>query len=117
MIYSQKRIFDYLAANPLGVDVRVGDVDNLNGKDYLFYNILYDTLIGSDNRGVYKTRINITVATRDFANRKTLTDYLKEFLNLSVTYGVSEGFEYYTAVCECDVLLCEGDDPDGENQP
>lgn len=105
MVYTQKEIYEYLLANPLGVEVAIGDVPDLNGQDYIFFNYLNDTLIGSDDRGVYRTDINITVATRDFERRKTLVDYVKNFLNVSVQYQRYEEYEYYAAICECGVLM------------
>ena len=59
MIYTQKEIYDYLLANPLEVDVSVGDVEDLNGKDYIFLDYTSDNLISSDNRGVYQTYLQI----------------------------------------------------------
>lgn len=107
MIYTQKEIYDYLLLNPLNVDVAVGDVESLNGKDYLFFDYIDDVLISSDDRGVYKTSIQITVATRDFANRRTLVNYIKDFLNVAVNYDKATDFEYFLARCTCEVLMYE----------
>ena len=105
MVYTQKQIFDYLVANPLGVEVHVGALEDMNGQDYIFYNPLYDTLLGSDDRGVYRSRLQITVATRDFEDNKTLVNYVKDFFNVSVNYDKSYEFEYYLTRCECGVLM------------
>ena len=107
MIYTQKEIYDYLLANPLGIDVSVGDVKNLNGGDYLFLDFTNDELIGSDNRGCYQSYIQVTVATRDFEDRKTLVKYVKDFLNVSVMYEKAIDFEYFVARCTCGVLMHE----------
>lgn len=107
MIYTQKEIYDYLLANPLGIDVSVGDVKNLNGGDYLFLDFTNDELIGSDNRGCYQSYIQVTVATRDFEDRKTLVNYVKDFLNVSVMYEKAIDFEYFVARCTCGVLMHE----------
>jgi hypothetical protein len=107
MIYTQKEIYDYLLANPLGIDVSVGDVKNLNGGDYLFLDFTNDELIGSDNRGCYQSYIQVTVATRDFEDRKTLVNYVKDFLNVSVMYEKAIDFEYFVARCTCGVLIHE----------
>lgn len=107
MIYTQKQIYDYLRANPLGVEVSVGDVKNLNGGDYIFLDYTNDNLIGYDNRGTYQNYIQITTATRDFEDRKTLVKYIKQFLNVSVTYEKAIDFEYFVARCECGVLMHE----------
>lgn len=105
MIYTQEMIYDYLLANPLNVDVSVGDVEDLNGKDYLFLDYTDDQLISYDDKGAYQTHIQITVATRDFENRKTLVDYIKSYLNVSVTYEKAIDFEYFLARCVCGVLI------------
>lgn len=105
MIYSQKDIYDYLSANPLNTIVAVGDVEDLNGRDYIFLDYTGEQLIGSDNRGCYKTSIQVTVATRDFENRKILVDYVKQLTNFSITYEKDIDFEYYVARCTCEVLM------------
>lgn len=107
MIYTQKEIYDYLLANPLGIDVSVGDVKNLNGGDYLFLDFTNDELIGSDNSGCYQSYIQVTIATRDFEDRKTLVKYVKDFLNVSVMYEKAIDFEYFVARCTCGVLMHE----------
>lgn len=109
MIYTQKEIYDYLTANPLNVGVSVGDVKNLNGGDYIFLDFTNDNLIGSDDRGVYQSYIQITVATRDFEDRKTLVNYVKQYLNVSVNYEKDIDFEYFLGRCECGVLMHEED--------
>ena len=112
MIYTQKEIYDYLVANPLGVNVSIGDVENLNGKDYIFLDYTNETLISSDNDAVYQTYLQITVATRNFVNRKTLVEYVKQYLNVLVDYDKSFEFEYYVARCTCGVLMYENEELD-----
>lgn len=107
MIYSQKDIYDYLCANPLAIDVSVGDVKNLNGGDYIFLDYTNDELIGYDDRGDYQSYIQITIATRDFEDRKTLVKYVKQLLNVSVMYEKAMDFEYFVARCTCGVLMHE----------
>ena len=109
MIYTQKQIYDYLRANPLNVDVSVGDVENLNGGDYIFLNFTNDELMGSDDRGTYQSYIQVTIATRDFRNRKTLVGYVKNYLNVAVTYEMAVDYEYFVANCTCGVLMYEDD--------
>ena len=107
MIYTQKQIYDYLVANPLGVNVSIGDTENLNGEDYLFLDYTNDALISSENRGVYQSYIQITLATLNFSNRKKLVEYVKQFLTVSIDYDKSFEFEYYVARCTCGVLMYE----------
>lgn len=109
MIYSQSDIYQYLLANPLGVTVEVGDVADLNGKDYIFFDYTNDDLISYDNRGTYQNYIQITVATRDFEDRKTLVNYVKDYLNVTVTYEKAIDFEYWVARCTCGILMYEDD--------
>lgn len=107
MIYSQAEIFDYLKQNPLYVEVNVGDIDDMNGKDYIFFDYVSDSLLGSDNRGVYQTYVQITIATRDFEKRKILVDYVKRLFNVEVTYEKAVDFEYYIARMNCGILMNE----------
>lgn len=107
MIYTQHQIYEFLHANPLGVDVSVGDVKNLNGGDYIFFDVTNDNIIGYDDNGCYQTYLQITIATRDFENRKTLVKYVKQLLNVTVSYEKAIDFEYFIARCECGVLMYE----------
>ena len=107
MIYTQKQVYDYLLLNPLNVNVAVGDVSDLDGRDYLFLSYTNDEIIGADNKATYQTFIQITVATRDFEDRKTLVNYVKDLLNVTVTYEKAIDFEYYVARCNCGVLMYE----------
>lgn len=107
MIYTQKDIYDYMCANPLGIDVSVGDVKNLNGGDYIFLDYTNDELISYDDEGTYQSYIQVTIATRDFEDRKTLVRYVKNYLNVSVMYEKAIDFEYFVARCTCGVLMHE----------
>lgn len=104
---TQKDIYDYLSANPLGVAVHVGDLEDLHGNDYIFLDFLSDDLIGFDNGGIYKTEIQITVVTKDFENRKVLTQYVKDKFNVSVSYETSDEFLYFLARCRTEAILYE----------
>ena len=107
MIYSQKDIFDYLSANPLGTRVAVGDVSNVNGSDYIFLSFTNEGLISYDNGATYQTYIQITVATRDYEDRRKLVDYVKDYLTVTITYDKAIDFEYFLARCTCGVLMHE----------
>lgn len=102
---TQKEIFDYLKANPLNVAVHVGDLEDLNGRDYIFLDFLYDELIGFDNKGIYKTEIQITIVTKDYEDRRALVNYVKEGFNVSVSYETSDEFLYYLARCRTEVII------------
>lgn len=105
MIYTQSDIYNYLVNNPLHVAVDVGDVQDLNGADYIFLDYTGDDLIGSDNKGEYATYIQVTVATRDFENRKILVEYVKNLMNFSIAYEKDIDFEYYVARCTSRILM------------
>lgn len=95
--YTQKELGDYLADNPLGVAVHVGDLDNMNGKDYIFLDYLNEQIIPYDNNGCYKTELQISVYTKSFINRKTLVDYIKNLSQFDIQYlGSNEG-NYFVA--------------------
>lgn len=104
---TQKDIYDYLCNNPLGVEVHIGDLEDMNGKDYIFFDYLNEELISSDDRGCYQTFCQITIATRDFNRRKVLVDYLKNYINVSISYEKSDEFEYYLARCDFGALFYE----------
>lgn len=105
MIYTQREIYEYLCANPLGVIVPIGDVGALNGRDYIFLDYTSENAIPSDNKGDYQTYLQITVATHNFDDRRTLTEYVKQYLPVSITFEKSLEFEYFVARCTCGVLM------------
>ena len=111
MMYTQKEIFDYLVANPLHAPVNVGDIDLKNGRDYIFYDLISDDVLASDNKGCYRRNIQITRATKNFEDRNTLVRYIKQLLNVSVVYNKAFDFEYFIAQCECGVLMYEDERP------
>lgn len=105
MIYSQKGIYEYLVNNPLGVAVNVGDLEDLNGEDYIFLDFLSEDLIGYDDKGTYRTELQITIACKDFENRKTLTKYVQEYINVSTYYETSYAFEYFLSRNTAQVII------------
>lgn len=104
---TQKEIYEALCKNPLGVNVHVGDLDDLNGKDYIFLDFTNDEGMFSDNKADYQTFIQITCATKDWKNRKILAKYIKQLFNVSITYETSSSFQYYLARCSFGCLLYE----------
>lgn len=107
MMYTQKQIYDYLVLNPIGAPVNVGDIDLKNGRDYIFLDYVQDDILASDNKGVYRRNIQITIATKNFENRNILVRYVKKLLNVSVMYDKAFDFEYFMARCECGILMYE----------
>ena len=104
-MFTQKEIYDYLLANPLGVDVHIGDLEDLQGRDYIFFDYTSDQLIGSDDSGCYLSLVQFAVATKDFDSRRVLVRFIKDKFNVSVTYDRSDEFEYYVAYCTCGILI------------
>ncbi|MDO5332092.1 MAG: hypothetical protein Q4E99_05370 [Bacillota bacterium] len=102
---TQQELFDYLKANPLSVNVHFGDLFDLKGQDYIFVSMVSETLIPSDDKGSYKTALQITIATKDFDRRKELVDYVKDFINVSVRYDIADQFQYFLAHCDCEMIF------------
>lgn len=108
--YTQKEIYDYLVANPTNTEVHIGDLEDMNGKDYIFLDFLNDVAMLRDNNADYQTMIQISVTTKDFEKRKTLVQYIKnEFLS-APSFSKSQESEYYVAQFTIGVILTpEGD--------
>lgn len=102
---TQKDVYDYLKANSYGVKVHVGDLEDLNGEDYIFLDFLSADLIGSDNKGTYRTYLQITIATRDWKTRTELVKYVIAKFNVSITYEPSATSQYYLARCQTAIIL------------
>lgn len=108
--YTQKEIYDYLIANPTDTEVHIGDLEDMNGEDYIFLDFLNDVAMLRDNNADYQTMIQISVTTKDFEKRKTLVQYIKnEFLS-APSFSKSQESEYYVAQFTIGVILTpEGD--------
>ena len=105
--YTQKEIYDYLLANPTQTAVHIGDLEDMDGQDYIFLDFLNDVAMTRDNNADYQTMIQISVTTKDFEKRKTLTKYIKdEFLSAPVYSHSLEG-EYYIAQFTIGVIMAE----------
>lgn len=103
--FSQKEICDYLKENPLHCPVHVGDLDNMNGDDYIFLDYLSERHIGFNNKGTYATNIQIAIYTKDFINRKLLMNYVKKFTQFSIEYMGSEDGNYLVAILTAEVFI------------
>lgn len=104
-VFSQREIVDYLSDNPLNIPVHVGDLDNMNGENYIFLDYLGEQLIPFDNGGCYKTNIQISIYTKRFKNRKTLTDYVKGLTQFSIVYQGSDEGNYFVAIMQSEVFI------------
>lgn len=104
--WTQKEIYEYLKDNPLGTRVHIGDLEDMQGNDYIFLDYLNDLAILSDDRADYQTIIQISVLTKDFEDRKTLVNYIKkQFLSATPTYSRSDEYEYYQAQFTTGIFL------------
>ena len=95
--YTQKEIYDYLKANPLGTQVHIGDLEDMQGQDYIFLDYYSDVPMLRDNSADYQSIIQISVLTKDYEDRKTLVDYIKQEFLIAPAYSHSDEFEYYQA--------------------
>lgn len=105
--YTQKEIYDYLKANPLGVDVNIGDLEDLNGKDYIFLDYLNDVIIPYDNECCYETNLQISIVTKELETRKALVKYIKDKFIAPCTYSKQLEFGYYQAQMTIGVFISD----------
>lgn len=103
--YTQKELFEYLKANPLGAVVWVGDLDDMNGENYIFLDYLDEESIPFDDSGCYRTTIQISVYVKDFINRKVLVDYVKPLSQFAITFRPSDEGNYHCAIMETTIFL------------
>lgn len=105
--FTQKEIYDYLKANPLNVEVHIGDLEDMQGKDYIFLDFTSESPTLRDDNADYQTIIQISVYTRDFENRRILCNYIKQKFLSAPTYSKSTEFEYFTAFFTTGIFLNE----------
>ena len=110
--YTQKEVFDYLSANPLGTAVHFGNLEDMDGKDYIFVDYYNDVPMLRDNEADYQNVIQISVLTKDYENRKTLTNYIKDEFLISPNYSFSDEHEYYMAQFTTGLFISQEDDPE-----
>ncbi len=104
--FTQKEIWDYLNDNPLGVKVHVGDLDDMNNQDYIFFDYLTDTPISADDGYTdSKIEVQFSVLTKDFEDRKTLVKYIKDMFVCNVSLDHSDEHEYYAAYMRTFLLI------------
>lgn len=103
--YSQKEIYEYLKANPLSTKVHIGDLEDMNGDDYIFLDYANDIPMLRDNMADYQSVIQISVLTNDYEDRKTLVDYIKQKFLIAPTYSKSDESHYYMAQFTTGVFL------------
>ena len=105
--FTQKEIYEFLKANPLHTQVHIGDLEDMNGQDYIFLDYVSDIPMLRDNNADYQSVIQISVLTKDFENRKTLVDYIKQMFLIAPEYSFSTEHEYYMAQFTTGVFINE----------
>lgn len=105
--FTQKEIYEYLLANPLGTQVHIGDLEDMDGQDYIFLDYLNDEPMLRDNEADYQSIIQISVLTKDYEDRKTLVNYIKQKFLIAPEYSKSDEFEYYQAQFTTGVFIHE----------
>lgn len=103
--YTQAEIYSYLLANPLGTPVHIGDLEDMNGGDYIFLDYLNEIAMTRDDDADYQTVVQISVCTRDFEKRKTLAKYIQDKFLTAASYSRSEESEYYVAQFNVGVFI------------
>lgn len=105
--FTQKEIYDFLKANPLGTQVHVGDLEDMDGQDYIFLDYMNEEPMLRDNEADYQMIIQISVLTKDFEDRKTLVNYIKQKFLIAPEYSRSDESEYYQAQFTTGVFVHE----------
>lgn len=105
--FTQKEIYDYLKANPLGTQVHIGDLEDMDGQDYIFLDYMNEEPMLRDNEADYQMFIQISVLTKDFEDRKVLVNYIKQKFLIAPEYSRSDESEYYQAQFSTGVFIHE----------
>lgn len=105
--YTQKEIYEYLADNPLNIEVRMGAVEDMLGQDYIILEYLNDIPTLHDNTAIYQKQMQITCLTRDYEDRKTLINYVQAKFLTSANYTMSDQSDYYIAQFTIGVFIYE----------
>lgn len=104
--FTQKEIWDYLCANPLNVSVHIGDLEDMNNQDYIFFDYLTDSPIPADNGYTDSvTGVQFSVVTKDYENRMALVNYIKQQFVCSISFDHDSEHEYYVAYMRCNLLI------------
>lgn len=106
-VWTQTEIYEYLLGNPLSAKVHTGSLEDMNNEDYIFFDTLSERLVGADNKGLYLSTVQFTVATKDFDNRKLMVKYIKDKFVCSIDYERSDEAEYYVAYCVTTLMMRE----------
>lgn len=105
-MFTQKEIWDFLNENPFSIQVHVGDLEDLNGQDYIFFDYLTDNPISADNE--YSSEVNevqFTVCVKDYQTRRNVVQYIKQMFQCTVSYEHAEEHEYYLARMRTGIII------------
>ena len=104
---TQKEIYEFLKANPYGIAVHIGDLEDMQGNDYIFLDYLNEEPILRDNTACYQCIIQISVLTKDFEKRKTLVKYIQQKFLSAPTYSRYDESQYYQAQFTFGVIVSD----------
>lgn len=104
-VFTQRELGQYLKDNPYGLEFNVGDKELMNGKDYIFLDYTGETLIPSDNKGCYKTNVQISIYCKEFAKRKKVVDYVRDIIQCSIQYQGSDEGNYFVAILTSELFI------------
>ncbi len=104
--FTQKEIWDYLCDNPLDVKVHIGDLEDMNNQDYIFFDYLTDNPINADD-GYTDSLIGVqfSVVVKDYDARKVLVKYIKDKFVCTVSFDHDSEHEYYVAYMRTTLLI------------
>lgn len=103
--WTQRELYDFLEANPLGTKIHIGNLEDMNNEDYIFFDRFADNGIYADDGACYVTTFQFTIATKGYDDRDTLVDYLHSGLNINFSYSTTDEREYYVAQGQSALLI------------
>ena len=103
--FTQKEIFDYLVDNPYGFQVHIGDLDDLNNQDYIFFDYVSEKIIPSDNDADYVENVEISIVSTDYDKIREVVKYVHDILVIQFSYSKAEENEYYLAQGRAGILI------------
>lgn len=103
----QQEMFELLQNNPLNIAVDIGDLEEMDGSDYICFDKLEDTYIGYDDTGIHQTTIRFTVRCKSYDDRDTTIDFLKENFKGDVSYEHDTEQEYFIGRLTTGVFIIE----------
>lgn len=107
--FTQAEIKEYLEANPYGFNFHVGDLADLENKDYIFFDYLEERPISADNTSQYVTSVEISIVSKDYDNTRLVAKYVQGLFNIAFSYSNYEEHEYYLAQGDTEIFIYAGE--------